>query len=225
MTTRNTRRGFTQQAIQANIGQVKPDARCKQAGKLSGSRLTYKGYGGFTQNAVCRSGVNPTMRIVGLTPNLQQRASGFTIIELLVVVLIIAILAAVALPQYQKTVIKARFAEARANLKTLGQAWKACELTGTYCDETHLDVSLGTGTTYPTTENFMYAITAPLDEEGNPLRGMWGAGSRKDPGCMCYDPFTEQWSLGRNNHCFEGTSSLDYEALLGLSYNNSCYCC
>ncbi len=62
----------------------------------------------------------------GMTPLFNNGA--FTLIELLVVVLIIGILAAVAVPQYQKAVEKSRATQALSLLKSVHQAIKAYQL-------------------------------------------------------------------------------------------------
>ena len=94
---------------------------------------------------------SPLLRISSLFKNNQTLSKdtsgwtsgkGFTLIELLVVVLIIGILSAIALPQYQKSVEKARAAEAFSTLKTLYNAQEVFYLSnGHYAtDFAELDI-------------------------------------------------------------------------------------
>jgi prepilin-type N-terminal cleavage/methylation domain-containing protein len=73
----------------------------------------------------------------------SKNKKAFTLIELLVVVLIIGILAAIALPQYQKTVWKSRAAALQQYVKTIYSAQERYKLlTGDYSPSfDKLDVS------------------------------------------------------------------------------------
>ena len=84
--------------------------------------------------------------------------AAFTLIELLVVVLIIGILAAVAVPQYQKAVLKSRFSTIKNLTKSLANAEEVFYLANGYYtpDISQLDLDVPTPTS--STLNDTYGV-------------------------------------------------------------------
>ena len=98
----------------------------------------------------------------------EKNNKGFTLIEMLVVVLIIGILAGVALPQYTSAVRKARVAEAKIALRALIDATDRyiLEHGDSYWDSLEdLDVQIPTDT-----KNWDFAIDECV---GEALMGCW----------------------------------------------------
>ena len=95
--------------------------------------------------------------------NKLKNAKGFTLIELLIVIAIIGILAAIAIPQFNQYKARAYDSDSKANLHNIYLACKAYWAdngSAASCSST-----LATGTSYGYLQSTNVSITAPLSLE------------------------------------------------------------
>lgn len=89
----------------------------------------------------------------------RRRADGFTLIEIMVVVVILGILAAIVVPRIMDQPDKARVAKAKQDIQTLGTA---------------LDLYKLDNYTYPSTQQGLEALVSP--PQGDPPAPNWKPG-------------------------------------------------
>ena len=119
---------------------------------------------------------------------MKAKKSGFTLVEILIVVVILGILAAIVIPQFTEASIEAKFSSLRTDLQTLRSQIELYKIN-------HNDIP-------PSFANFMLQMTTYSDIDGN-------TNAAKTP-VFCFGPYLQKIPVNQFNN------KLDVAGIHGL---------
>ena len=112
-------------------------------------------------------------------PSSRVAIGGFTLIELMIVVTVIAILAALALPSYQQYIRQARRADGIADLLELQNSVEKCRVN----EPTYANCDQSTEVPFPANDYYTFSITASTSAYTFTAAAISGTSQANDSGC------------------------------------------
>lgn len=124
----------------------------------------------------------------------HRQFRGFTLIELLIVVAIIGILAAIAVPNFMNAQIRARVSRAEADMRNLKTAIELYQIDHNNFPMARYSPLLGLSGQIPLSQRF-YALTSPISYLGSiPQDPFWSQLSEQNPTFFDTYDYFDNWS-------------------------------
>jgi len=146
---------------------------------------------------------------------LRASNKGFTLIELLIVVAIIAILAAIAVPNFLEAQTRAKVAEVKSEMATLTTALEAYAVDNNKYPQIDNPFGDVTARLQPLTTPISYISELPLEPFERDTNGFFGFGSLEDPTGKNYVYQTANNNFGFGNQNPESVARFGWSLTSG----------
>ena len=130
----------------------------------------------------------------------NQSTSGFTLIELMIVVAIIGVLAAIAVPMYGSYVEKSRRTDGKAKLMQVAQSLERCFTTLSAYNNNNCDVITGGAFVDVTSDENFYIVSATVTSTAFTLTATPQGAQANDADCrtLTLDHLGQKSATGAN---------------------------
>ena len=137
----------------------------------------------------------------------MRARTGFTLIELMIVIIVAAVLAAIALPSYRQSVYKSRRAEAMTALANMQQAQERWRSNATTYQDTLANPVGASAATSPSGYYALSIVANSVSASGYALRATAAGTQTGDTGCQIFEVLAANGTITYRSYAAGGAQN------------------